>query len=80
MVSIAQILILNLCALPCVWILPKQKREIQELLATKAVTPRMALICVTVLVLCLCWSLLGNFMAVFPQTSCLKIVGGKGCN
>ncbi len=28
---------------------------------------------------CLLWSVVGNFLAVFPSTSCLTIVGGRGC-
>lgn len=28
---------------------------------------------------CLVWSVMGNFMQIFPQTACLRLVGGRGC-
>ena len=74
------ILVLQLLTIPCIWIVPPQKREMQELLATGKQSPRAATALVVVLILCLLWSVSGNFMAVFPATSCLELVGGPGCS
>jgi hypothetical protein len=74
------ILILQLLTIPCIWIVPAQKKEMQELLATGKQSPRAATALVVVLILCLLWSVSGNFMAVFPATACLELVGGPGCS
>jgi hypothetical protein len=74
-----QVFVLNLCALPTIFILPQQKKHIQELLASGAATPRAAYIVVALMSFALLWSLTGNFMAIFEQTACLEIIGGSGC-
>jgi hypothetical protein len=74
------ILLLQLVTIPCIWIVPAQKKEMQELLATGKQSPRAATALVVVLILCLLWSVSGNFMAVFPATACLELVGGPGCS
>jgi hypothetical protein len=62
-----------------IFILPQQKKHIQELLASGDASPRAAYLVVVLMSFALLWSLAGNFMAIFEQTACLEIIGGSGC-
>jgi hypothetical protein len=73
------IMLLNLCALPSLWILPAQKKEIQALLATGRSSFAAGVVITVVLAFCLVWSTLGSFLQIFESTSCLPMVGGGGC-
>lgn len=73
------IFVLNLCALFCLLILPDQKQEIQRLLATGARSKTVGTVVVVAFFLTMCWSTTANFLLSFESTSCLPIVGGRGC-
>lgn len=73
------IFVIQLCALPTLLLLPPQKQAIQDKLSQGIKDPRLAKIIIAGLIFCFFWSLTGNFLQIFPSTSCLKIVGGKGC-
>ncbi len=73
------ICILQLCALPTLLLLPSQKQDIQRLIASNARSPKIAIGILIAMGFCLVWSIMGNFMQIFESTSCLKMVGGKGC-
>ncbi|RLN71835.1 hypothetical protein BBJ29_004992, partial [Phytophthora kernoviae] len=59
-------------------LLPKQKKDTQELARTGGSSKLMGGITVAYLSFALCWSLMANTLAIFDSTSCLLIAGGKG--
>jgi len=71
------ILCIQLCALFTIFILPNQKKELRRLIESGKSSKTVANIITVLLVLCMIWSLTGSH--VIPSTSCLKIIGGKGC-
>lgn len=73
------IFVINLLAVPMLFILPRQKNELQALIATGQRSPRIAILVVLGLIFCFCWSIMGNFLQIFESTSCLRMVGGRGC-
>jgi Na+/melibiose symporter-like transporter len=58
---------------------PRQKEEAQLRKATWGRSPTYAYITVCLLLCALCYSLSVNFLAMFPDTMCLKFAGGSGC-
>ncbi|GMF13137.1 unnamed protein product [Phytophthora lilii] len=60
-------------------LLPKQKRETQELLRTGGSSKLLGGITIFYLSFSLIWSVMVNIMAIFDSTSCLVIAGGNGC-
>lgn len=73
------IFLLQLLAIPMLFILPPQKAAIQDLLASGRKNEWMAAATVIFLIFALCWSITGNLLQIFESTSCLQIVGGRGC-
>jgi hypothetical protein len=70
---------INLLAIPTIYLLPPQKKEIQALIKSGATHERAAFWILIALAFALLWSLLGNLLSIFKSTSCLQIIGGKGC-
>jgi hypothetical protein len=68
--------IMSLFFLP---LLPKQKKETQELMATGGKNKYIGGFMVLALVFALAWAVMVNIMSIYPSTSCLRIVGGTGC-
>jgi hypothetical protein len=68
--------VIGLCMLP---MLPAQKRQTQELKAKGGKSKIIGGFTVFYVIFALCWSVMVNIMSIYPSTSCLKIVGGKGC-
>lgn len=62
-----------------IWFLPDQKEEAQARKATWSRHARFAYISVITIAVALCYAVTVNFLAMFPSTSCMKIVGGDGC-
>ncbi|OWZ23326.1 Folate-Biopterin Transporter [Phytophthora megakarya] len=60
-------------------LLPRQKRETQELLHTGGSNKWLGGITVFYLSFSLVWAVMVNIMAIFDSTSCLVIAGGDGC-
>ncbi|EGZ23971.1 hypothetical protein PHYSODRAFT_256612 [Phytophthora sojae] len=60
-------------------LLPKQKRETQELLRTGGSNKLLGGVTIFYLSFSLVWSVMVNIMAIFDSTSCLVIAGGDGC-
>jgi hypothetical protein len=60
-------------------LLPKQKRETQELLRTGGSNKLLGGLTILYLSFSLVWSVMVNIMAIFDSTSCLVIAGGDGC-
>ncbi|KAF4316178.1 hypothetical protein BBO99_00008820 [Phytophthora kernoviae] len=62
-----------------VFLLPKQKRETQELKQTGGSSTLFGALTVGYLAIALLWCLLMNIFVMLPSTSCLVAVGGDGC-
>ena len=62
-----------------IYFLPDQKEEAQARKATWSRHNRFAYISVIVVFFALIYAITVNFLAMFPSTSCMKIVGGDGC-
>ncbi|KAF1774827.1 Major facilitator superfamily domain [Phytophthora cactorum] len=60
-------------------LLPKQKRETQELLRTGGSNKVLGGLTILYLSFSLVWAVMVNVMAIFDSTSCLVIAGGDGC-
>ncbi|GMF59694.1 unnamed protein product [Phytophthora fragariaefolia] len=60
-------------------LLPRQKKETQELARTGGSSKLLGGITIGYLTFALIWSLMANTLAIFESTSCLVIAGGKGC-
>ncbi|KAG6955006.1 hypothetical protein JG688_00012082 [Phytophthora aleatoria] len=60
-------------------LLPKQKRETQELLRTGGSNKLLGGLTILYLSFSLVWAVMVNVMAIFDSTSCLVIAGGDGC-
>jgi Na+/melibiose symporter-like transporter len=69
----------SFAALGFLVLLPRQKEEAQLRKATWGRSPTYAYITVCLLLCALCYSLSVNFLAMFPDTMCLKFAGGSGC-
>ncbi|KAG6958953.1 hypothetical protein JG688_00010306 [Phytophthora aleatoria] len=60
-------------------LLPRQKKETQELARNGGSNKLFGGLTVAYLSFALVWSLMANTLAIFDSTSCLLIAGGKGC-
>ncbi|CAI5716199.1 unnamed protein product [Peronospora destructor] len=60
-------------------LLPRQKKETQELARTGGSSKLFGGITIGYLSFALVWSVMANTLAIFESTSCLLIAGGKGC-
>ncbi|KAG3110300.1 hypothetical protein PI124_g10553 [Phytophthora idaei] len=60
-------------------LLPRQKKETQELARNGGSNKVFGGLTVAYLSFALVWSLMANTLAIFDSTSCLLIAGGKGC-
>ncbi|KAG1701489.1 hypothetical protein DVH05_010790 [Phytophthora capsici] len=60
-------------------LLPKQKKETQELLRTGGTNKLLGGLTIFYLSFSLVWAVMVNIMAIFDSTSCLVIAGGDGC-
>merc|ERR1712167_488169 len=69
----------SFAALGFLVLLPRQKEEAQLRKATWGRSPVYAYTTVALLACALCYSLSVNFLAMFPDTMCLKFAGGSGC-
>jgi hypothetical protein len=61
------------------FLLPRQKRETQELKEHGGSSTLCGALTVAYLVVALVWSVATNIMGIIPSTSCLVIAGGSGC-
>ncbi|EEY57116.1 folate-Biopterin Transporter (FBT) family [Phytophthora infestans T30-4] len=82
-VDITYTIIIAYSAMVVSWIflllLPKQKRETQELLRTGGSNKLLGGLTIFYLSFSLVWAVMVNVMAIFDSTSCLVIAGGDGC-
>jgi len=69
----------SFAALGFLVLLPRQKEEAQARKAAWGRSPAYAYTTVALLACALCYSLSVNFLAMFPDTMCLKFAGGSGC-
>ena len=60
-------------------LLPRQKREAQELKRTGGSSKVAGIIALAIAAFALIFSIVTNLMSIFPGTSCYKIAGGEGC-
>ena len=60
-------------------LLPSQKAQAQERKRSWSSSPRIGCFSVTLLGLAFVYSVTLTFLAMFPSTACLRIVGGSGC-
>ncbi|KAF0685676.1 Aste57867_22461 [Aphanomyces stellatus] len=68
----------KLSSLAWLWMLPPQKKEIQELKARGGKSKVAGVIFVTFLVLCITFSVSTSIMSIYPSTKCYRIAGGDG--
>ncbi|KAJ0393216.1 hypothetical protein ATCC90586_009336 [Pythium insidiosum] len=68
--------IAKLLSLGFLFMLPPQKEETQELKRNGGKSKLLGGITVFYLIFALCWSIMTNILAIFPETECLKITGG----
>eukprot|EP00928_Gymnodinium_smaydae_P036613 TRINITY_DN25564_c0_g2_i1.p1 TRINITY_DN25564_c0_g2~~TRINITY_DN25564_c0_g2_i1.p1 ORF type:complete len:580 (+),score=130.41 TRINITY_DN25564_c0_g2_i1:160-1899(+) len=69
----------SFASMVCLLFLPAQKREAQSRKKEWPKHPVYGYITVVLVSCALCYSLTVNFMTMIPVTSCLKFVGGPGC-
>ncbi|CAK4627461.1 unnamed protein product [Aphanomyces euteiches] len=60
-------------------LLPRQKKEAQELKLKGDTNPKLASATFIVGFIALLWGIVTNLMSIFPATSCFPIAGGPGC-
>ncbi|RHY28238.1 hypothetical protein DYB32_006470 [Aphanomyces invadans] len=60
-------------------LLPRQKKEAQELKLKGNTNAQLALVTFLVGAFALLWGVVTNVMSIYPGTSCLPIAGGPGC-
>ncbi|KAJ0394618.1 hypothetical protein P43SY_000001 [Pythium insidiosum] len=65
-----------LLSLGFLFMLPAQKEQTQELKRNGGKSKLMGIITVFYCLFALCWSIMTNILAIFPETKCLKITGG----
>ncbi|KAJ0402237.1 hypothetical protein ATCC90586_002218 [Pythium insidiosum] len=70
---------LNLFSLVFLPMLPAQKAQTQELKRKGGKSKLLGFITIVYITFGLCWAVMVNIMSIYPSTSCLKLVGGKGC-
>ncbi|OQR83331.1 transmembrane protein [Achlya hypogyna] len=69
---------LKLMSLAFLGLLPPQKAAVQKLKRTGGASSAAATAVVVVFFIALLFSVVTNFMALFPETSCYRIAGGNG--
>ncbi|KAF0714138.1 Aste57867_4025 [Aphanomyces stellatus] len=69
----------KLFSLVWLFLLPRQKQELQELKRTGSKSSLAAILLLTAFVSCLLFSMAVNILSIFPSTKCLRVAGGKGC-
>lgn len=67
-------------SLSTLYFLPRQKAEAQEWKQTWNKRPAYAVVTVAMLGVAFSYSMVVNFMSMFPATMCLEFAGGDGCN
>lgn len=72
--------LMKLLSLGWLVLLPRQKRETQELKRSARHSVWGGVAAITIGVFALIWSIVTNLMSIFPSTACLKVAGGSGCN
>ncbi|KAJ0396433.1 hypothetical protein P43SY_007758 [Pythium insidiosum] len=65
-----------LLSLGFLFMLPAQKEQTQELKRNGGKSKLMGIITVFYCLFALCWSIMTNIFAIFPETACLKVTGG----
>ncbi|KAF0692208.1 hypothetical protein As57867_016635, partial [Aphanomyces stellatus] len=65
-------------ALVWLFMLPPQKKEMQELKKKGGKSKAAGITLIVLFVCCLGFSVTTNIMSIFPSTKCYRIVGGKG--
>ncbi|KAF1329402.1 Transmembrane protein, partial [Globisporangium splendens] len=71
--------VINLLGLVFLPLLPAQKAQTQALRRNGGKNALLGGITVFYVLFALCWSVMVNIMSIYPSTSCLKLVGGRGC-
>ena len=71
--------VMKMISLAFLPLLPRQKKEAQELKRTGGSNRTAGMIAIIIAGLSLIWSITTNLLSIFPATSCLKIAGGQGC-
>ncbi|GAB9472579.1 Transmembrane protein [Globisporangium polare] len=72
--------LMKLLSLGWLVLLPRQKRETQELRRNARHSVWGGVAAITIGVFALIWSIATNLMSIFPSTACLKVAGGSGCS
>ncbi|GBG25035.1 Folate-biopterin transporter 1, chloroplastic [Hondaea fermentalgiana] len=70
---------MQIFSLVFLFLLPKQKAQMQELLARGGKSRRVGIVILCIALFLFIWSVMTNLMSIFPATSCLSIAGGTGC-
>lgn len=70
--------VMKLLSLCWLFLLPRQKRQAQELKQRGGSSRLAGTITLILATFALSWSVVTNLMSIFPSTSCLKIAGGDG--
>lgn len=71
--------IMKVLSLGWLVLLPRQKKETQELKANGGKSKPAAIIALIIFGFALVWVVTTNLLSIFPSTMCLKVAGGKGC-
>ncbi|OQS07929.1 folate-Biopterin Transporter (FBT) family [Thraustotheca clavata] len=61
------------------FLLPRQKKEAQELKMMGNTNPRMSVAMLVIGLFALVWGVTTNIMSIDPNSACLSIAGGPGC-
>ncbi|EGZ28290.1 hypothetical protein PHYSODRAFT_321958 [Phytophthora sojae] len=70
----------NLCSLAFLGMLPRQKEQTRAMKQLGGSSYFMGVVTVAYLLFALAWTLATSLLSIFPDTSCLAIAGGNGCN
>lgn len=70
---------MKILGLVFVFLLPRQKKEAQELKKNGGRNKVVGAITVFGIFFFFVWGIVCNMLSIFPETSCLIIAGGKGC-
>ncbi|CAK4550233.1 unnamed protein product [Aphanomyces euteiches] len=70
---------IRLLSLLALFLLPPQKRAVQNLKRYGGSNTLAAAIVIAAVFACFAFAILANLLSIFPSTSCLWIAGGSGC-
>ncbi|CAK4694383.1 unnamed protein product [Aphanomyces euteiches] len=70
---------IRLLSLLALFLLPPQKRAVQNLKRYGGSNTLAAAIVIAAIFACFAFAILANLLSIFPSTSCLWIAGGSGC-